>query len=34
LSYQDYIERFRFLLFLKMADELQKLFPERATSTF
>ncbi len=31
LSYQDYIEQFTFLLFLKMADERQKLFPERAT---
>jgi type I restriction enzyme M protein len=31
LSYQDYIEQLTFLLFLKMADERQKLFPERAT---
>ena len=30
LSYQDYIEQLTFLLFLKMADERQKLFPERA----
>ena len=29
LSYQDYIEQLTFLLFLKMADERQKLFPER-----
>jgi type I restriction enzyme M protein len=31
LSYQDYIEQLTFLLFLKMADERQKLFPDRAT---
>jgi type I restriction enzyme M protein len=31
LSYQDYIEQLTFLLFLKMADERQKLFPKRAT---
>jgi type I restriction enzyme M protein len=31
LSYQDYIEQLTFLFFLKMADERQKLFPERAT---
>jgi type I restriction enzyme M protein len=31
LSYQDYIEQLTYLLFLKMADERQKLFPERAT---
>jgi type I restriction enzyme M protein len=30
LSYQDYIEQLTFLLFLKMADEQQKLFPGRA----
>jgi type I restriction enzyme M protein len=30
LSYQDYIEQLTFLLFLKMADERQKLFPDRA----
>ena len=30
LSYQDYIEQLTFLLFLKMADERQKLFPARA----
>src|ERR1035437_6578225 len=30
LSYQDYIEQLTFLLFLKMADERQKLFPGRA----
>jgi type I restriction enzyme M protein len=29
LSYQDYIEQLTFLLFLKMADERQKLFPSR-----
>jgi len=29
LSYRDYIEQLTFLLFLKMADERQKLFPER-----
>jgi type I restriction enzyme M protein len=29
LSYQDYIEQLTFLLFLKMADERQKLFPDR-----
>lgn len=29
LSYQDYIEQLTFLLFLKMADERQRLFPER-----
>ena len=29
LSYQDYIEQLTFLLFLKMADERQKLFPEQ-----
>ena len=28
LSYQDYIEQLTFLLFLKMADERQKLFPK------
>ena len=27
LSYQDYIEQLTFLLFLKMADERQKLLP-------
>jgi len=31
LSYQDYIEQLTFLLFLKMADERQKLFADRAT---
>jgi type I restriction enzyme M protein len=30
LLYQDYIEQLTFLLFLKMADERQKLFPDRA----
>jgi type I restriction enzyme M protein len=30
LSYQDYIEQLTFLLFLKMADERQELFPKRA----
>jgi len=30
LSYQDYIEQLTFLLFLKMADERQTLFPKRA----
>jgi type I restriction enzyme M protein len=29
LSYQDYIEQLTFLLFLKMADERQKMFPGR-----
>ena len=27
LSYQDYIEQLTFLLFLKMADERQRMFP-------
>ena len=27
LSYQDYIEQLTFLLFLKMADERQKMMP-------
>jgi type I restriction enzyme M protein len=31
LSYQDYIEQLTFLLFLKMADERQKMFPNRET---
>ena len=31
LSYQDYIEQLTFLLFLKMADERQKMFPGRDT---
>jgi type I restriction enzyme M protein len=31
LSYQDYIEQLTFLLFLKMADERQKLLPARET---
>jgi type I restriction enzyme M protein len=31
LSYQDYIEQLTFLLFLKMADERQKMFPGRET---
>jgi type I restriction enzyme M protein len=31
LSYQDYIEQLTFLLFLKMADERQKMMPGRAT---
>jgi type I restriction enzyme M protein len=31
LSYQDYIEQLTFLLFLKMADERQKMTPGRAT---
>jgi type I restriction enzyme M protein len=31
LSYQDYIEKLTFLLFLKMADERQKLLPARET---
>ena len=30
LSYQDYIEQLTFLLFLKMADERQKLQPGKA----
>jgi type I restriction enzyme M protein len=30
LSYQDYIEQLTFLLFLKMADERQKMMPGRA----
>jgi type I restriction enzyme M protein len=30
LSYQDYIEQLTFLLFLKMADERQKLQPSKA----
>ena len=30
LSYQDYIEQLTFLLFLKMADEQQKMMPGRA----
>jgi type I restriction enzyme M protein len=29
LSYQDYIEQLTYLLFLKMADERQKMFPGR-----
>lgn len=29
-SYQDHIEQLTFLLFLKMADDRQKLFPGRA----
>src|ERR1700693_2116604 len=29
LSYQDYLEQLTFLLFLKMADERQKLFPTK-----
>jgi len=31
LSYQDYIEQLTPLLFLKMADERQKLLPGRTT---
>ena len=31
LSYQDYIEQLTFLLFLKMADERQKLLPGKTT---
>lgn len=31
LSYQDYIEQLTFLLFLKMADERQKLLPAKET---
>ena len=31
LSYQDYIEQLTFLLFLKMADERQKMMPGKAT---
>ncbi len=31
LSYQDYIEQLTFLLFLKMADERQKVMPGKAT---
>jgi type I restriction enzyme M protein len=31
LSYQDYIEQLTFLLFLKMADERQKLMPGKTT---
>ena len=31
LSYQDYIEQLTFLLFLKMADERQKMSPGKAT---
>jgi type I restriction enzyme M protein len=31
LSYQDYLEQLTFLLFLKMADERQKLLPSKTT---